>query len=414
MSDQKKRKWTIFFLVKSAKGSIEELIRMINEIRSIEQSSENAIILCLNVTKGNVAAIENGSIADITTGADSEEFTTIFYKLIPSKSPSFPNGLEVISINPEFDITKPTDLKVFFRNEILYFYEAVHYLLFTWDHGSAFGVFRDKVREGMMEPEKFLDIKEDEKEKILTMEELSNAIKWSFGNKKIDLLVMMNCYMQFFDAGYALRKTVRYLVAPETAISFDGYNYPFIFQVLADNPDISPKKLARHVVSSFLFKVYMAGVAGRGQKDVTAIFASRLKYYDTITTLINRLSARLIQLIEEDSGNKKKMLNAREDTILIRGKSLMDLFAFIHALENSDLLSKDYLLTSSLLSINKLVTVQSFIGNYYMESENKIPNGFTIFFPLFLPLPGAANENFINTQFYNGNIWKDFVKKCTS
>ncbi len=58
---------------------------------------------------------------------------------------------------------------------------------------------------------------------ILTTEELSLAIQNSFG--KVDILVMMNCWMMNLHCLYSMRGCVDFLVAPQGGISEPGYDF---------------------------------------------------------------------------------------------------------------------------------------------------------------------------------------------
>jgi hypothetical protein len=199
-------------------------------------------------------------------------------------------------------------------------------LLITWDHGSAFGIFRDEdprtptahVRtaitdhlehypflqrfwnEAMQTPklsaimekksaqprELVVQVKHDlytiparkkqdwhhlwhtpgatiplgnlpkTKKKIpeiLKNWELAASIKsWlrDKGQKKVGVLVMLNCWMMNLHTLYNFRKTVKYLVAPEGSIDNPGYNYHDILLHLYGSRPTTPRELSVKVVET--------------------------------------------------------------------------------------------------------------------------------------------------------------------
>jgi len=165
-------------------------------------------------------------------------------------------------------------------------------LLITWDHGSAFGVFRDEdpkiptapVRTAITDRldqhphlKQFWDkaLESDELSKmmerrargpillkkaqpvripeILKNWELATAVGiWLGKEKKLGVLVMLNCWMMNLHTLYSLRGCVKYLVAPAGNIDSPGYNYhDILLGVYNSKPDpISPKELSVLVVRS--------------------------------------------------------------------------------------------------------------------------------------------------------------------
>lgn len=72
---------------------------------------------------------------------------------------------------------------------------------------------------------------------ILTNEELARAITKAFKDpfEKLDLLVMMNCWMMNLHTIYALRESVHYFIAPQGGISSPGYDYKKVVEFLGSN-----------------------------------------------------------------------------------------------------------------------------------------------------------------------------------
>jgi hypothetical protein len=166
--------------------------------------------------------------------------------------------------------------------------------LVTWDHGSAFGIFRHEsplpdAGTIKMQVEKnltqypFLKIFWDSAEKsyqngrlaaachdeanvpvdllqadpkvpeILKNSELNDALQAWLGNeRKVGVLLMTNCWMMNLHTMYALVPSVRCLVAPQGNIDCPGYNIKDILMEMnrADQTGIEPVNLAELCVTT--------------------------------------------------------------------------------------------------------------------------------------------------------------------
>ncbi len=85
---------------------------------------------------------------------------------------------------------------------------------------------------------------------ILKNDELSSVFTQWLGEKKVSVLLMMNCWMMNLHTMYSLHKTVDCLVAPQGGISSPGYNYPDIIRFINDNKGIEVRDLAIACVTS--------------------------------------------------------------------------------------------------------------------------------------------------------------------
>jgi hypothetical protein len=132
--------------------------------------------------------------------------------------------------------------------------EDPNVMLFTWDHGCAFGIFDSEEYD----IDTARPIKSAPSTDMLMIKELAPAIQNSFG--KVQLLVMMNCWMQSIETNDQLaikndkgEGIVDILIAPETSIDWLGYNYISIINELIDkyandNPDLN--SLAAFIIES--------------------------------------------------------------------------------------------------------------------------------------------------------------------
>ena len=438
MAYQSKQKWTVFFLIKSIDGSIGDAIEMINGIRrDVDACAYISVVFCLNVLKKNIKAIEMGDISLEVENEDPAR-TTVFYSLTKSKgaNPEFKSDLGYIDRKDDFDITDPESIKGFFKDNILKKYKADRYILFTWDHGNGYGIFSDKPepppvqvtrlamevvpiqKTNLLTPAVVSNVTKNNVnavavDKVLTMDELASALGNAFGKEKIDVVIMLNCYMQFFDSGYALRKNVKYLIAPESYIYFKGYNYEFIFRKLTNEPGLSSRKMAKHVVESFELKLYEDQSVGFTAKATTALFANDVSCYSQFAEYINQLAGALEKELIE---SKPELIMARVSTPPVNGAShLVDFFYLLQNLQKS--LGKNWQqeLVKKLLILKKKAIVAQYIGFDFsnnMGSAN--PSGFSVYFPI-KQIGQVASKKafdlFKDSSFRRDKTWHALVDK---
>jgi hypothetical protein len=249
MGSNKKRKWTVFFLIKAVStDTAEELIDTLRMLMTAELSTKNAVILAINVNSANLCAIERHNKALVVKPPPTQERTTVFYLLRPV-SGGYGNELKLIDEKPDFDITAEADIGGYLRNTILLHYTAKRYMLFTWDHGNGVTIFSGKS-DSDVEELNFIN-KRSKDVTTLTMDELGGAILQALNGKKVDVMIMMNCLMMTMDTLYSLKDQTKYLVAPQSWLAFDAYDYAKIISKLARDPGISGKKMAAYVIKTF-------------------------------------------------------------------------------------------------------------------------------------------------------------------
>ena len=423
---KKKKKWTVFFIVQSVDSSRDELLSMLNEIRSLNFNNEIAIVFCITTTDQNLPALLSGDITLLVEPGPEKTSTTVFLTLEPdiSKNARFPNKLVPIDQQKKFELSTPNDLTAFFRSHRLEKFRAKRYMVFTWDHGNAFGIFGKHADNKKLLPEarklaieRQVDIMEPlnemlqvpETDGLLTMEELAASLEAAFGEATVDVIVMLNCHMQIVDTGFALKHVAKYLVASELAIDFNGYNYPFIFQLLIDNPKISPKKLAKHIVSSFSTKIFPNDDLGDFNKSITAVSAVELFYYFNFERFVNQLSEFLIALLPE---GVKIIMEAREQAIVNKGKHLVDVYTFLTFLARQQQFKNNTLLVSLAFSMREMVLFQTHIGDAFKEEKGISkyrPTGLSVFFPLAVTPEEDKRTGLQTTSFFRTTRWKDFL-----
>lgn len=417
----KKRKWTVFFLMKSVDAPPGYAIMLMQELRNIDFGDEISVILCINVIKGLVQALLKSDPNLVPAHPDRTD-TTIFViiKKDKAKHPAYLNSLELLGQKDDFNMDDPDQLRIYFTKSILDKYPATRYMLFTWDHGNGYAIFRRATQNaGQLSTNRasgYLDILPAAGivplHNVLTMDELAKTIKLSFGDKKIDLMVMLNCNMQSFDAGYALRHTVRYLVAPQSNMDFSGYNYTLFFRRVVKDPDESAKNLARCLVTSFSTRLYNPPIDGIVPRSTTALSANDLSTYSSLANCFDQLTS---SLKINFSQIKPEIVMARAVTFPVN--DLTHSVDFIHLLQNLRKtlgIKWEPKLVNRILSLHKKAIVEIYIGSYYSgKEETPSPSGFSVFFPLALgqTIGSDTLTIFKEDSFTKEREWNTFVLK---
>lgn len=426
---KRKFEWTAIFLIRGVKENIAHLKMILDQLLAVNKSEDLSIILCIHV---------KAELLDERfprPESDQTGWTTLFYKLVSASD----GGciLELIEQSWEFDIRDPEQITNFFRQEILAYATSEHYMLFTWDHGQPFGIFPADGNKQIMNKENPLVIhfrlwEHYQREKrmnlvdqdielkntgILTITELRDAITWAFNGQKIDLLVMSNCYLQFFDTGYELSSCVDYLIAFETRMYFaDLFDYKGVLETVSYAPNTPPNKVAQILVNSFAVEKD----PGRMQlKKEVALFANDLSWYPVLAKLIDELSLNLVQQLPRHLETIKSAIDrCNYFSPEIPEFSLIDFGNFINNLYNEmPMLFKGDLFAQLSDQLTKVV-VASFVGDNYVEEINDsyfAPSGFSIH----LPTPGVYHNSFpatymqrtstTATQFTKLFKWQGFV-----
>lgn len=450
MEDQNKKKWTVFFLIGFVEEFIKELQDLIVQVLSVPKSNEIEIVICLNIKVEKIPK-------DYPRGElpYNEGWTTLFYNIKC-------NGdgicyLNLIEEKKKFDIRNPKHVSDFFRKNILRQCMADEYILFTWDHGQPFGIFphddsddvkafskselkivanKNHIFQPFLLHSRVLDFYHKEQKyqyekghfniddtieqqdlQMLTITELKNSIKIAFGKKKIAILVMVNCYLQFFDTGYELSNCVNYQVAFETDMNYrNAPDYKFVLKALSDNPNISARNLAKLLVSSFaIYNVNdRVGIADK------ALFANDLSWYPCMAKLIDELASILLRELPR---HFNQISAAIEKCAYISPNipeyCLVDFRNFVQCLYNEIpglFIGNLYLFINS--TLDKIV-IESFIGK---DFEREIgpqyisPTGFSIYFPNTLEMYKTSFlQNFMSkssispTEFTRYFYWETFI-----
>ena len=118
-------------------------------------------------------------------------------------------------------------------------------------------------------------IVEPQAAEILTNRELDEALKKWLNGKKVGVLLMSNCWMMNLHTMYALKDSVRCLVAPQGNIDIPGYNLKDILaEITTSNKTFGPPELAVTCVKTFdnAYSRAKAVMNDRSEPDVLELF----------------------------------------------------------------------------------------------------------------------------------------------
>jgi hypothetical protein len=411
-----KFKWTAIFLIKGAADNTVELSQMLHEMAAVKKSDEVAVVMGINIRVGFVPALlplpETHVSAEVTT--DKPGWTTLFYRL-----ESNPEGgclFKFIHEKKDFKLGEEKDLTDFFKNQVLASFLADKYILFTWDHGQPFGIFpganqsavngtmiettekisplalhfrfagelgKQKYKETDQQPVVTAIAEEAKELPILTITELRQAIEWAFGDEKIDVLVMSNCYLQFFDTGYELSDCVDYLIAFETEMFFkDAFDYKIILEAISNDPQLTPENLSKTIVSSYSMQRTRKNLAS---KNSVALFANNLSWYPTVAKLMDELAQNLInEMPRYREGIQRAVDKCEYISPNIPSFCLIDFRNFIRCLHNEIPSAFNVATYEIFEAVFRQLVTASYIGNDFVAERNArfvSPSCFSVYLP---------------------------------
>lgn len=133
---------------------------------------------------------------------------------------------------------------------------------------------------------------------MLENSELSKGISMGI-NDRVDVLLMMNCWMMNLDTISLMANSTEYLVAPQSGIEKDVYNYPalldYIFRKTRQSTGLSPGELAKFCIDSI--RIYSPDRDNvRDMVEECAVFAFHLSRVPEIKSQIETLINGFIEL----------------------------------------------------------------------------------------------------------------------
>jgi hypothetical protein len=219
--------------------------------------------------------------------------------------------------------------------------------------------------------------------------------------EKIDVVVMFNCYLQYFDTGYELSSCVDYLAAFEMNMFFDdSLDYASIFKALSANPSIEPRTLVKLFVSTFPLTT---GGREPSAKNQVVFSAHDLTWYPKMAGLIDELANELlIHLPRLKEKIRAALQKCRYLTNAAPEYRLVDFRNIVHRLYTEiPEAFPTHLYTKLNEGLDKIV-LESYIGSDYQNEREPpfySPTSFSIYFPDSLSSAATSFFNvFVNPE----------------
>lgn len=258
-------------------------------------------------------------------------------------------------------------------------------LLFTWDHGCAFGIFNSEELYGKNLP----PIKSGPTTDMLMVSELANAIRFGLG--KVEMLIMMNCWMQSIETNTQLRECVEVLIGAETKLDWIGYNYiELINKLVADAENELPKlhtelnTFAKEIIDKTIEK-YKAPLGQNDAPDLKEavditlnemILCATRPGSSELTDLIAAIKRIATSLKKELPSIIPSLQKARDETTELTGDfgadgrswCFVDIFDVFHRMNEDGLFNSE---TTTFQTIQRIFQSTSSNSNYYTIDANK-------------------------------------------
>jgi hypothetical protein len=274
-------------------------------------------------------------------------------------------------------------------------------LLFTWGHGSTFGIFKEKnideievvnspipckgtiykkksPAKSFIKESKCLENKTNKKpfQEILSTDELAKSIALAFKRQKIDIILMLNCNMQNMFLCNSLKNTCEILIAPISTIAWPWYYYKEIINYTIKKPTYCKEELSIVITTTINNNPNAKNVSFANW----AIFPVNLNLYPLVNTLLDEVGNLLMNKLDSNARGTLLALSSvasklgRYDT----DSFLADFGYFLLLLKDKD---PDFsgFYENLMCLCNKVILPKPFISNSY--SSYKCLTGISILFP---------------------------------
>jgi len=128
----------------------------------------------------------------------------------------------------------------------------------------------------------------------IDMNEVLNDLKI-----KVDLMIMLNCWMQMLENGYEFSKSVRLIVAAETVNFFAGYDYEGILSLIVDDAAAEPERIAAYAVDS-LPNLYEKNPVWTERLNELVVSAVRPAAIDDVIAALSNICEDLRESIKQN------------------------------------------------------------------------------------------------------------------
>ena len=252
--------------------------------------------------------------------------------------------------------------------------------------------------------------------------------KGKAGNQKIQFFLCLSCYVNMVETGYALKNLVNVYVAPQTHVSFFGYNYAQLFKLLSKHPESDDETIATNISHNYLRKYLTLKptesidnfmIYNVDYKDDVSFSAIYLSKFDEIPQLILNFRDIVFQVPKF----REHLQNARrrclplsktgftEIAIIDYHNYVSEVFQLIFEsgsnpglFRNSTVINSCYLHEFAITNYNPGILSQSKFEEHTFRSQS--PGSFSIFLPN--PRPVQLEEDFLDMYLNQKN---EFLQK---
>lgn len=202
-------------------------------------------------------------------------------------------------------------------------------MIINWGHGAGLGFFTSKKNNCTSEEtrnsgkkalaaksfaltyfpeifnaEKKTDNNDKENLVILSAFELASIYKNGLKNRKAEILLNINCYVQMIEVGLEFCGIAEYMIAPQTSIPFTGINYEYLFHSMEKTPDVPSEIVIEYCLGRFEEKYaaenFVQNLKTRsGDPEISDVSISAIRLDEqNYTELINLIEAFACYLLK--------------------------------------------------------------------------------------------------------------------
>jgi hypothetical protein len=156
---------------------------------------------------------------------------------------------------------------------------------------------------------------------------------------KVQVMICLTCYVNMIETAFSFKNIVNVYVAPQTEISFYGYNYKELFKLLCDSPQVNERDISVNITHNYLNKyldpLIKKDILGRSlfsidYKNGVAFSAIYLKYCDSIAAKVRKFKEFIfkkaqLQIVNKGLTVEQILINARRKCLSLSKMGASDI-----------------------------------------------------------------------------------------
>ena len=379
-----KAKWTVLVYMDADNDLERWAIDDFNEMETVSSLEDvNIIVQTDRIPKDVLNSYGYYGIDDSSNG----DWTTARRYLITEDSDIELIHSILLEDLGEIDMGSPEALRNFGYWGIAN-YPADKYFIILWNHGNGFrsitqtrGISWDLTNNN----------------NYLAMSELSDAFAFiaNQAGKKIDIIGMDACLMAMTEVAYQIKDSSDILIASADNIPIEGWNYQDVFDIIVQDPEISPEELAFEIID---IAFHDSEVSTGNLKTQSAI------NLDYMTQLSQEIDLLAQSIIADNDTPIEDYLAAVEITQTYNDIDFIDLKDFAANIANT---SGNSSVVMAAKEIVETMSLGKAIINYGID-ENSFADsyGLSIYFPL-----DYYDSIYDELDFSHDTMWVEMINK---